>query len=219
MKKPFNKLSAIWTIVFVVASMYFLMCIVIFTFDISLSKSGRQHALLSLLSNKSSDHQFYKVNDKYGFSVDEGYSPSSFEAYEWNGIPFCLSCGWNQEVWRAASISNPYIQGDVLYSLDTTYWDNGTIPQGVHVTYNLAEEELGYVKSIEEISPDASDRRYRVSEEYVVENYSEISFSGMNDHDCEDAYLTGYVWFGVLLFWALLELIFRRKKPAPKLEQ
>ena len=214
----FKKQGPIWKLTFVVTTVFFLACVVVFTFDITLSKGGRKHALLAILSNKASTYHFYKVDDGVGFLVDDDSTPKyevdEFLAYETNTFPFCLTCGWNKQVRNGIRVPNPYRIGDLIFSPDTLHWGTDLVPEGTFPTYDLSTGEASFVNSLSEIAPDADDVQYRLQLDDIVDTYDEISFSSMSDWDCEQGYQTAYIMYGLLLVWGLIALLIKRIRKA-----
>ena len=212
----FARLGYIWGLVFRIITVYYIYCIVIYSFDISISKGGRKNALVSMVTNSDSFIEYYAVDDLYGFTVDTEmnmieHDVESVGSYETTMIPFCFTCGWYAPS-DGFHILQPYKKGDILYTIEASEWAEDGLPIGTYETFNMKTRKSGYVESLNEIGRNADDIKYRVTKEFVMSNYDEISYSGYDDEDCLFAFITAYIIYGILLIWGIFAIIFRRNR-------
>jgi len=201
--------GSIWTFVFYLISILFVYSLIIYGFDISLSKGGRKNALISMVTNTHSDYAFYAIDDKYGFGIREEeeyeeFAVDEFSSYEAGSFPLCLTCGYYHTS-REVHIWDPYMYGSLIYSVDEPYED-----EDGYAVFNMKSKELFYVDSLSEIAPDAADSTYKVTRDYVRANGDAISFSGPNDGDCIQTFISVFVIYGLLIVWAIPAFFIRK---------
>lgn len=202
--------GAIWTFVFYLISILFVYSLIIYGFDISLSKGGRKHALISMVTNTSSDYAFYAIDENYGFGIREEeefeeFAVDEFSAYGPAEFPLCLTCGYYKKA-RGVQVWGPYMYGSFIYSVNEPYEED----EGYEV-FNMKSNEVFYVDSLTEIAPDAADPKYKVTRDYIRANGKAISFRGPSDYDCVSTFTAVFVMYGLLIFYAIPAFFIRRR--------
>lgn len=202
-----------WALAFYLVTFLFLYCLVIYGFDIQVS--GGRKALTSMITNADGSNEFYKIDDQYGFELREEedglYEVESFNAYKTNGLPFCLTCGWNKRA-GGEFIYYPHVQGDLIYSIYRSY-DYEKQEDGDYPTFNLKTKQFGSVSDLKEISEDADDFKHRMDPAFVKKRGKLISYFGSTDYDCEEAFMSVYAVYVLLAIWAGIAYpILRRKR-------
>lgn len=209
-----NRFGSIWFLSFWLVTVLFVYSLIIYGFDINVAKEGRKHALVAMVANSESHERFYKVDDEFGFLLDDRFDDTmavfTAGSYERSYFPFCLTCGW-YTFDQGFYIHDPHLKGTLLYSTEPNEqsWGNENIPNGAFETYDMETHETAYVESLDEIDPNAASSEFIVRKSYVESNFEEISFSGGDDGDCIGMFIAVYAVYFLLLVWALISLLIR----------
>jgi len=216
MKRLFG---SVWVYVFGIASTLFFLSVIIYGLDITTPAAGPKVTTTSHLTNTASRAHYFMLNDEYAFGVYkdeyEGGFHIAVSSYTRNHVPFCFFCGWNRGHYGyedGKGFSTPYRKGDLLYALDSLEQAYMGLPPDVFPTLNTKTGEFGYVTSLSEIDPDATDDKYKVTAKYIASNYGELSYYGPDDEDCQIAFAVIIVLYGVLIPWGLIAFFVRRRK-------
>lgn len=216
-----DKLGPIWGLVFMLVSIMFLYCLVIYGLDINISKEGRKKVLTAMFLNSTSDEKFYAVNDDYGFSVNTEeetpkYAVNYLGGYEREEIPYCFTCGYYRRGGSDIWILDPFFKDGIYYSSELQWHGSEFENEEAYPILNTKTNEFYWRKDLSELGPDATNESYRVTKEEVMAKYSTISFMGRSDMDCYKSFKSIYATYFLLLIWAIITLIvkrIRRKKP------
>ncbi len=213
--KYLKRLGAFWAYAFMLVTVLFIVSTIIYGFDIK--SSGTRKALTSQLKNSGKVNYFYRINDEFAFGVFTDRAPGEYDiivtSYMQNYVPFCYFCGYSTgDVDNDQGITQPYKQGNLLYDIEALTDDYMGLPMGAFATLDIDTGTFSRVMDLNEIGPDASEKKYRVTRNEVSANFDEISYSSADDEACMIAFGAGFLSYSILIIWGLLAILFRRIK-------
>lgn len=218
MKKYLARLGAFWMYGFILTTILFVVSLIVYGFDISFDgDSGRRKTLLSELENSPTINFFYEIDETFAFGVFTDREPGGYDvivtSYTVNYPPFCYFCGYHMgDPDNDQGFSQPYRQGNILYDIEPLDEAYMGLPEGAYATLNTETGEFGHVMDLNEIGSEAIHDKYRVTREYVVKNYDEISYSSADDEDCMIAFGAVTLCYSILIIWGIPMILFRRNK-------
>jgi hypothetical protein len=195
------KPGAIWLFSFYLVTILMVICLFIYGFDISMS--GGRRALTSQIKNSGQTDFFYKIDDKFAFTVFTDYGNGvGMTAYTRSYIPFCFVCGWNMgDPEDDRSMFGPvYKSGDLIYAARTDS-DIYGVPENVFPTYNVRTKQYSYVEDSLELGSDPFHQSKKLTHKIVADQYDELSYESADDEDCMISFGAIFLSYIILAVW------------------
>ncbi len=217
--------GGVWKIFASITLTLFILSVIIYGLDLNVSQpETNKQTITSHLENERSTRHYFELNDSICFVVDTEEAKEdrvvTMKSYTTNFVPFCYFCGYNRGTYRyeyGIYIDEPYMYGDFVYTKIPYDYDDGEIPFGSFQTYNFKTGKDGYVEQLEDIGPDAANNKYRVTEDYLLENNGLISY--YENESCQIAFGVIFVLVAGLLLGAMIGVpirVYRFRKQAKK---
>lgn len=208
--------GSIWYLCFIVVTIMFLYCVVIYGFDINISKEDRRKAITSMFLNASSSEKYFAIDDKYGFLVDTEendpkYAVSYFSSYEMAEFPYCFTCGFYASRGKDhIAVMRPFYKNGIYYSIEPQWCGDACDAEEAYPIFNSKNEDFHWSNDLSELGPDATDEKYRVKKGTIMSKYNSISFMGDDDLDCYSSFKSIYATYVLLIVWAMIALLIKR---------
>lgn len=202
--------GGVWKIFASITLSLFVLSVIIYGLDLNVSQpETNKKTIFSHLENERSTRHYFAINDSVCFVVNtaekKGETVVSVRSYKPNHIPFCYFCGANRSSYGSEHgiyLNNPFLFGDLVYSIEPYEYEDGEVPLGAYQTFNVKTGEEGYVENLNEIVEIAYDSKYRVKEAYLIENYGLLSF--YENESCQIAFGVIFVLVAGLLLGAMI---------------
>lgn len=191
--------------------------VIIYGFDITVKeRSGPRKALTSQIKNTGKTYYYYKVSDEFAIGVNTEYESGEADMwvtkYTQNYVPYCFFCGWyTDDLDDDRSLGQPYMKGDILYNPTPSGGSDMGLPEESYPTLNVKTGEFSHVMDLSEIDHNAESDEFKITREWVSQNFDEISFSAFDDEDCFIAFSAIFFCYIVLIIWGIIALIVRKK--------